>query len=71
MLYVWHILAYSPEFPQHVIIKRQHVLADEVVFEQTVCLCNSISQAREIIPRGLVRFARHKDDEKWVVEAWL
>lgn len=71
MLYVWHILANSPDFPQHVIIKRQVVLADEIIFEQIVCLHNTVVEARETIPRGLARFRRHQDDEQWFVEAWL
>jgi len=70
-MFIWWVIRRTEEFPNHVIIRRQRVFADANAYAPIAGLYDSEEDARGDIPKGLVRFRRHADDDPRVIESWL
>lgn len=70
-LTIFVIYKQPKDYPQGWVVRRW-VIDSEGVQPDLMCAhADSLALAREMIPQGLVRFTRQKDDDECVFESWL
>lgn len=68
-LYV--IYDHPKDFPNHFVVRRNHVNGTYRVVDSFCHVVDTIEQARECIPQGLYRFDRDESDDPVIVETWM
>lgn len=71
MFEVWVIYDHPSDHPDHFVVRRQFAGKGEIVIDQRCWLCNTLAEARQVIPPGLVQFARNPEDDPVIVESWF
>lgn len=68
----WTIYARPADFPDVPFVVRNWIITPgAMVPGGAVAFCDSLEQARHVIPEGLTRFERNPDDDPVIVESWL
>lgn len=68
---IWVIYDHPRDFPDKWVVRRQWVEQGVIHFDKQAFLVDTLEEARECIPPGLVRFLRSPDDDPVIVESWL
>ena len=55
------------DHPNHFVVRRWHGLTPDKSCE----LCDSLREARNVVPRGLTCLSRLPQDDPTIVEVWL
>ena len=67
-LCIWTILRHPTDYPRHVVVRMSWVDLGTVRVSPVACLCESLEEARAIIPPGLRRLS---SDHPIRVETWI
>lgn len=84
-LVVYVVYRHPTDWPDRVVVRRTYPMgrpADDrpvqpdpqepgLFLDAYVCLCDSLWQARGMLPPGLTRLPRDPHDEPQIVEVWL
>lgn len=70
-LIVWTIYDNPLDYPGKVVVRAFTITPGEAVPSGTYHICESIEQARRLIPEGLTRMPRSEEDHPSVVESYL
>lgn len=70
-LTIWTIFDRPKDHPEFFVVRRFTILAGKSIPDDEAHLAKTLEDAREWIPHGLVRVARHPEDDRSVVESWL
>ena len=71
----WVIYCHPTDYPEHFVVRRHALTARSrdclsVVYGEARLFTN-LADARAVIPQGLQRFGRQKEDQRSIVETWL
>jgi hypothetical protein len=64
---VWVIYRHPKDFPRHWVVRVFYGETPSPV----ACLCGTIGEAREQVPRWSVKLAAHPDDDAVIFETWI
>jgi hypothetical protein len=53
------------------VVRRWVIDSDGAQPDLAMATADTLARAREMIPEGLVRFTRNKDDDEAIFESWL
>lgn len=70
-LVLWAVFERPSDHPEHFVVRPQIVSQRGVQIWHQAWPCDSLSEARHIIPRGLSRMPRHTDDAPHLIETWM
>ncbi len=66
----YNIYEHPLDAPNQYVVRRFEILPGQVI-PQEALYTNTLEQARDLVPKGLVRVPRSKDDPPFFVETWL
>ncbi len=70
-LTIFIIYKYPNDYPQGWVVKRWIIDSEGAQPDILSLQADTLARARQMIPEGLVRFSRNKDDDESVFESWL
>ncbi|HEV3443734.1 MAG TPA: hypothetical protein VG099_03775 [Gemmataceae bacterium] len=70
-LSLWVITYHPSDFPKKFVLREHRVSGTWQFFMNECILCDTLDQARRMLPAGLVNIGRYPDDDPVIVEVWL
>jgi hypothetical protein len=72
MLTIYVIYRNPSDYPGKWVLRAQDAGAGRTVTPHQDCfVCDTLEQARECVPPGLVHMPRHPDDDPVIYETWI
>lgn len=68
---VYVIYDHPTDFPEHFVVRRWVIDDSGHRPMEIASLCDSITEARDEIPAGLIRFPREPQEHPSIVESWI
>ncbi len=70
-LVFWVVTHDTADHGDKYVVRRQVAKADEVLFERSCEVSDTLEEAREKIPSDKCRLPRHPKDDPVIVESWV